>query len=212
MKMPTGRLGPSAVGRAFLLGLCLLAGGLSAAEQARDLTFFLASDVHVGMQYKDFKPPLTAADYRKHLTETLDVIGTIPGQPWPRTELMAEATKALGAVPRPRGLIVAGDLTQSGTAAQWRGFEQLFPWAAQASNRFPIFACAGNHDGGTQTAAVRNGLRVRNQAMKKAGGLSALSEDGLHAAWVWQDVHFISVNLCLGDALKAHTKPGAMGL
>jgi cytolysin (calcineurin-like family phosphatase) len=196
---------------AFLasVALCLLAQCLPALGAARDLTFFLVSDVHAGMQYKDSKPPITAAEYEQHITDTLDVIATIPGKPWPKGTV-DEAGKDLGPVGRPSGLIVAGDLTQSRSAEQWKAFDRLFPWQGLAPKRFPVFAGAGNHDAGSKTAPVRDALRARNQAMLKAGLLSTLSPDGLHSAWVWQGVHFVNVNLYAGDAPQPDNKPGSM--
>ncbi len=193
----------------FLLTLGLLAFGLPAPGAARDLTFFLVSDVHVGQQYKDAKPPITAAEYEQHLSETLDVIATIPGQPWPQGPV-AEALQGLRPVGKPSGLIVAGDLTQSRAAEQWKAFDRLFPWQGLTPKRFPVFAVAGNHDAGTQTGPVRDALRARNRAMLKAGQVSTLSPDGLHSAWAWQGVHFVNVNLYAGDAPQAGEKPGSM--
>ena len=192
-----------------LVALCLLALGLPAPGAARDLTFFLVSDVHAGMQYKDSKPPITAAEYEQHINDTLDVIATIPGKPWPQGPV-AEAMQGLGPVGRPSGLIVAGDLTQSRAAVQWQAFDRLFPWQGLAPQRFPVFAVAGNHDAGSKTAPVRDALRARNQAMLKAGLVNTLSTDGLHSAWVWQGVHFVNVNLYAGDAPQPDNKPGSM--
>jgi len=176
----------------------------------RDITFFLVSDVHVGMVYKDCVPVFSAADYEKLIATTLDVMAGIPGKPWPNSGPVAEAMEGLGPVPTPRGVIVAGDVTEGGTPAQWTDFDRLFPWKGDPPKRFPVFACAGNHDGGSKSGGVRKGLRARNQEMLKAGMLTTLSEDGLHSAWVWQDVHFINVNLYPGDEPKADSKPGSM--
>lgn len=192
-----------------IVALCLLALRLPALGAARDLTFFLVSDVHAGMQYKDSKPPITAAEYEQHIIDTLDVIATIPGKPWPQGPV-AEVMQDLGPVGRPSGLIVAGDLTQSRSSDQWKVFDRLFPWQGLAPKRFPVFAGAGNHDAGSKTAPVRDALRARNRAMLKAGLVSTLSPDGLHSAWVWQGVHFVNVNLYAGDAPQPDNKPGSM--
>ena len=186
------------------------AAWLQAAEFSRNLTFFLASDTHVGMQYPDCTPPLTAIEFEKHVSDSLEVIAGIPGKPWPKADPIAKALHGLGTVPKPAGLIVAGDLTEDGTATQWKRFDNLLPWQGQLGRQVPVYAGAGNHDGGSKSAAVRAGLRMRNKAMLKAGLLSTLSEDGLHAAWVWQDVHFVNVNLYPGDGGKAGTTPGSM--
>lgn len=87
--------------RALVLGL--LVAWLPLAGLARDLTFLLASDVHVGMAYKEANPPVSVADYSKHIKETMDAIATIPGKAWPKNvTTMAEVrlTKSEPSTPR----------------------------------------------------------------------------------------------------------------
>jgi hypothetical protein len=187
--------------------LVLLVAALMAGE-GRDLTFLLVSDVHVGMAYKDCEPPLTAADFEQHITRTLDAIAAIPGRPWPATGPFAGLPAAT--VAKPKGLIVAGDLTESGTAAQWKDFDRLFPLAGRDPDRFPAFACVGNHDGGSTAGKVRNGMRIRNRALVALEPSLVLSDDGLHTAWIWQGVTFINVNLYPGTGPKEGGKPGSM--
>ncbi|MEK0445420.1 MAG: hypothetical protein RLZZ399_741 [Verrucomicrobiota bacterium] len=195
------------------LSLILLASAFlisATSALARDLTFYLVSDVHTGMVYKQCEPPFTAEEYNQHVVRTLDVLATLPGRPWPTKGPLFEAMKGKGPVPAPKAMIVAGDLTEAGSEAQWKDFDQLFPWQGAAPRRFPVIALAGNHDGGSKTGAIRKGLRERNQAMVKAGMLSRLSEDSLHSAWEWQGIHFINVNLYPGDVAKTGAKPGSM--
>lgn len=188
------------------LGLFVLA----AVTSARDLTFYLVSDVHVGMNYTKSVPPFGSDAFNAHVSQTLDVLATLPGRPWPKEGPLADAMRGRGMVPAPQAMIVAGDLTEVGSPAQWQVFDRLFPWQGEAPKRFPVIALAGNHDGGTKTGVLRQGLRERNQAMLKAGLLTRLSADGLHSAWEWQGVHFINVNLYPGDVVKSDAKPGSM--
>ena len=183
---------------------------LASVASARDLTFYLVSDTHVGMNYKQCEPAFGPEDYNLNVVRTLDALATLPGRPWPRQGPLAEAMKDKGPVPAPAAMIVAGDLTENGTPAQWKDFDRLFPWQGEAPKRFPVIALAGNHDGGSKTGIIRQGLRERNRAMLKAGLLSKVSEDGLHSAWVWQGVHFVNANNYAGDVVKADAKPGSM--
>ena len=192
----------------FLSALLCFASALSAV--ARDVTFYLVSDAHVGMIYKQCEPAFTAEDYNQNVVRTLDALATLPGRPWPKQGPLAEAMKGKGTVPAPLAMIVAGDLTEVGSPAQWKDFDRLFPWQGEAPKRFPVIALAGNHDGGSKTGIIRQGLRDRNAAMLKAGLLAKLSADGLHSAWVWQGVHFINANNYAGDVVKADAKPGSM--
>ena len=192
-----------------MLALGLLSMAFVAAA-ARDITFYLISDVHVGTIYKQCDPVFTAADYNLNVVRTLDVLATLPGRPWPPHGPLAEAMKGRGPVPAPLAMIVAGDLTENGSPAQWKIFDTLFPWQGEVPKRFPVIAVAGNHDGGSKTGIIRQGLRDRNAAMLKAGMVTKVSEDGLHCAWVWQGVHFINVNNYAGEVVKADAKPGSM--
>jgi hypothetical protein len=117
--------------------------------------------------------------------------------------------KGKGPVPRPAGMIVAGDLTEVGNAKQWQDFDRLLPWQGSTPGKYPTYALAGNHDGGS-AGPVRQGLRERNRAMLAAGLVTTLSDDALHSAWTWQGVHFINVNLYPGDGVKAGAKETSM--
>ncbi|MEY3449613.1 MAG: hypothetical protein RL749_1234, partial [Verrucomicrobiota bacterium] len=179
----------------------------SAAEPARDVTFYLVSDTHVGMNYRKTTPPFGSDEFNAHVAKTLEVLAKVPGTAWQEGPV-AEAMKGKGPVPRPLGMLVAGDLTEVGNAAQWADFDRLFPWKGTTPAKYPTFALAGNHDGGN-AGPVRQGLRQRNREMAAAGLLTA-SEDGLHASWNWQGVHFINVNLYGGDGAKEGAKETSM--
>ncbi len=187
----------------------LLLAAVPLVAQARDLTFYLVSDTHVGMNYRKTVPAFGSDQFNAHVAKTLEVLAQVPGTPWPAEGPVADAMKGRGPVPRPLGMIVAGDLTEVGNAAEWKDFDRMFPWQGATPAKYPLFALAGNHDGG-RDGPVRKGLRERNREMLKAGLVSALSEDGFHAAWTWQGVHFINVNLYAGDGAKEGAKETSM--
>jgi hypothetical protein len=74
----------------------LLLGVATCITTARDLTFYLVSDVHVGMDYRKTAPPFGADAFNAHVAQTLEVLGKVPGTPWPSTGPVAEAMKGKG--------------------------------------------------------------------------------------------------------------------
>jgi len=191
----------------FLSLLCIFAS-LAASEPSRDVTFYLVSDTHVGMNYRKTTPAFGSEAFNAHVARTLEVLGNVPGTPWPAAGPVAEAMKGKGPVPPPRGMIVAGDLTEVGNQAQWEDFDRMFPWRGTTPAKYQVYALAGNHDGG-RDGPVRKGLRERNREMQAAGAV-ATSPDGFHSAWVWQGVHFLNVNLYGGDGAKEGAKETSM--
>lgn len=63
----------------FALSLLLL-GIAACAQAARDLTFYLVSDVHVGMDYRKTTPPFGADAFNAHVAQTLEVLGKVPAR------------------------------------------------------------------------------------------------------------------------------------
>jgi cytolysin (calcineurin-like family phosphatase) len=171
----------------------LLLGLATVAEAARDVTFYLVSDTHVGMNYRKTVPPFGPDQFNAHVAKTLEVLAQVPGTAWQEGPV-AEAMKGKGPVPRPLGMIVAGDLTEVGNATEWKDFDRLFPWQGTTPAKYPLFAIAWNHD----------------REMLAAGLVQTLSEDGFHSAWNWQGVHFINVNLYAGDGAKEGAKETSM--
>jgi cytolysin (calcineurin-like family phosphatase) len=70
--------------------------------------------------------------------------------------------------------------------------------------RFPAFETWGNHDG-PPPGKERHGfsfqanLQRRNRIRKAKGLISAVSENGLHYSWDWDDVHFVSLGIYPAD-------------
>lgn len=184
-------------------------------QGARDFTFFTLSDVHVGAENLKASPPVTAADTLARVRQHLATMQGLVGKPYPdRLEFAG-----LGRIGTPRGLLILGDLTdghkeRARAEEQWREFNGVFPALGLqfGVQEVPVFALAGNHDGEIP-GPQRLGLIERNRALQNAGELSAISSNGVHLAFNWQGVHFISLALCPADSTDPETpfkygKPG----
>lgn len=184
---------------------------------ARDSTFFVLSDTHVGAENPKATPPVTRADTLAAVKANLDALRGWVGHPYPERPSFRDM--GLGTVATPRGLFVLGDLTDGHKEPaveeeQWSAFEQLFPvdGVAFAERRVPVYAIAGNHDG-EPSGPQRRGLVQRNRALERAGRLAAISPNGVHFALEWEGVHIVCMNLCPAEGTDAETpfkygKPG----
>ena len=180
-----------------------------AATPARDFTFFLFSDIHIGAENLKANPPVTREQTLAKLQTNLAAMRGLVGQPCPQA--------GIGAVARPRGLFILGDLTDghkepARQQEQWWNFEALFPVTGflVGGQAVPVFAIAGNHDGPI-AEPQRQGLLARNRRL--APQFSAVSSNGVHYALNWDGVHFLFLNLCAADAPDTETpfkfgKPG----
>jgi 3',5'-cyclic AMP phosphodiesterase CpdA len=184
----------------------------------RDFAVFLFSDVHVGAENLKANPPVTAADSFAKAKGNLEITRGLVGQPYPeRPELRGLVPST---IPRPRALIILGDLTDghkepARQEEQWRSFEALFPVTGVVFGdaTVPAIALAGNHDGDV-FGPQRRGLVRRNEALRQAGELTALSSNGVHFAANWQGIHLVGLGLCAADTTDSETpfkygQPGA---
>ena len=143
---------------------------LRVADRARtgglDVTFFVAADTHFG--YKDI------ADANKI---QIDHMNRLPGQPYP--------PGIGGRVGRPRGVLIAGDLTDTGKASEWRQFVAQYGLTGRdALLKYPVYEGTGNHDrwySGFNTTITRK-VRARH--------------GDLYYTWNWGDLHLV----CLDEA------------
>jgi len=181
----------------------LLVALLTTVVQARDFTFFLLSDTHIGVERLKENPPVTREQTLARLQANLKTICELPGRGCPLPDI--------GTVAIPRGLFILGDLTDghrepARQQEQWRDFDSLFPATGFlfGSNAVPVFAIAGNHDGPVG-GPTRQGLLERNRQFEKAGLLSAISSNGVHYALHWDGVHFVFLGLCAADATDTQT-------
>jgi hypothetical protein len=174
----------------------------------RDVTFFVISDPHIGFQDQN-KPTRSTEDIigdgRRQVERITGVIGT----PYPDGGPLAAL--APGTVATPRGLLIAGDLTDN---QRWDAFTTIFPPAGvtTATGSIPVFLCVGNHDGDPDSP-VRRGVLEVNRAHERAGRLAAISDDGMHYAVNWDGLHVLCLGLCPADTVDVempfkYGKPG----
>jgi hypothetical protein len=140
-----------------------------------DLTFLVTADTHIGYRGKVPVPETpSGVDIEEVHEKAIVAMNTITGTPLPR---------ALGGrVGEPRGLLIAGDLTETGRAAEWARFEVIFGLTGREGRiRYPVYEGAGNHD-------KAGGPHVERQIARRHGGA--------RYAFDWDDVHVV----CLGEA------------
>ena len=189
---------------AFWAAAVLLAGcGPTPAPpptpQGSDVTFFFVADTHYGLsQWGDNEAPNKA---------TIDRMNALPGTPYP------EATD-LGEVAVPRGVLVGGDLSDSGIWFNWHGYRLLRPHDGFADDygvsgegrvAFPVYEGYGNHDiHNVRRKLVLCKIRQRNRQRNDV----RLSDNGLHYSWDWAGVHFVNLNLYPGGPGDAEDSLG----
>jgi len=147
-----------------------------------DITFFLGSDLHYGASVS-----VARAD-----EATIDLMNALPGTPCPKD--------FGGFVRTPRGVVLLGDLVDDGNGLDagevWASFWRDFGVSGDARLAYPVYEGVGNHDGDPDRP-VRLGVKARNRLR---AGLTAISPDGLHYSWDWENVHFVHLNLFPGSA------------
>lgn len=173
-----------------LLFLVLILACLPAAADGRDITFVVLSDTHYGLsQWDDNDAPVK---------QVIDRINRLAGTPLP-------PSAGGEPLPPPRGVIIAGDLTDSGTSRNWAGtgpllgsrsgFEDDCGVLGDKRLKFPAYEGYGNHDlQSREQAYVLNKLKKRNA--QRTG--VTVSKNGYHYSWDWDDVHFVQLNLYPG--------------
>lgn len=150
-----------------------------------DITFFASSDSHYGVS-----DTIVSSN-----RATIDVMNSIPGTEYP-------ASVGGGIVYTPRGLILTGDLTNSGAASEWEQFTTDYGVNGEGYVIYPVYEIAGNHDAGPG-GPVRQGIRKRNT---QRTGLTSVSSTGLHYSWDWDDVHFVNLGIFPGNVTREDTR------
>ena len=138
-----------------------------------DVTFLVTADTHVGFWDKIPIPGVPSGVALDRVHEiAIDAMNNIPGTLLPR---------ALGGVVgTPRGLLIAGDLTEMGQPHEWARFEAIFGSSGkEGSLHYPVYEGAGNHD-------VGYGTFVEEQIKRRHGDR--------RYSWDWDALHVV----CLG--------------
>ena len=145
-----------------------------------DITFFVGSDLHYG--YTGHVP--TSDEISR---AGLDVMNALPGQAYP-------ASIGGGVVALPRGALLIGDLTETGTNPQWCCFTN--DWGLNGEQRFsfPVYEGYGNHD--LAWGFPLEGIKARNPFRC---GVKNVSSNGYHYSWDWDFLHLVCLNLFPGN-------------
>jgi 3',5'-cyclic AMP phosphodiesterase CpdA len=140
------------------------------------VTFLVTADTHLG--WGQVEASTADADHRPapievvHRRQMDDMLG-LAGIPYP--------SEIGGAVAEPRGLLIAGDLTEHGTPEDWRRFLDFYgPGGRDNRLGFPVFAGIGNHD---QTAQAY----VAHQL--------GLQHGREFYSWNWQTLHLVCLSI-----------------
>ncbi len=157
-----------------------------------DITFFGVADTHYG----DFQ---TIGNNHIINKTTIDHMNYIPGN------LVYPTGYDVGFVAEPRAVLVAGDVTDTGTADEWEGFDSIDGFeddylgseSTPGRLNWPVYECFGNHDvngiNGTSDYA-KTQMRNRTLAGKRPAEAN-ISANGYHYSWNWDNVHFVNLNL-----------------
>lgn len=168
-------------------------------RRARDVTFLVTSDVH----YDAFENE----NRNDRVRDSLRAMNTVTNLTWP-DEL------GRGAIAKPRGVLVLGDVIDDGDRVfqgKHQTPRQFFQFAADFGLdggdgllNYPVFETWGNHDGPPVGAekfgfSFQAQLKQRNLRRQRKGWLTNLSTNGLHYSWDWDDVHFVMLGLYPAD-------------
>lgn len=98
------------------------------ATEPAELTFLVAADTHFG-----------AEGIEERNARQIEAMNAIPGTPWP--------AEIGGTVGTPAAVLIAGDLTDTGTLTEWAKFVEYYGLTGKDGKlRYPVFEGSGNHD------------------------------------------------------------------
>jgi len=161
-----------------------------------EITFLVAADPHYGQdQWADDEAQNKAA---------IDRMNAIPGTAYP-------ASVGGGTVGTPLGVLVAGDLTDTGEYTNWygywwfgwlEGFQDDYGIGGAGRIAWEVYEGYGNHDiHSPADGTVHQGIRDRNLLR---AGLTHVSSNGLHYSLDWPlgdtHVHVVNLNIYPGGA------------
>lgn len=128
-----------------------------------DVTFFVAADTHLG------------ADNIEALNRIqIAAMNALPGRAYP--------WRLSGKVAKPKGVLIAGDLTDNGRMSEWRTFVKLYGLTGtDALLKYPVYECTGNHDRAPLLIRpVLDGVRKRHGR--------------LEYSWDWRGLHIVCLD------------------
>ena len=193
--------------RALTCLLLVLSAPLAAL--AADVTFLVTSDSHYDA--------LENEDRNQRDRVTIDEMNRIAEERWP------EALGG-GAIARPRGVAVLGDVIDDGdrmregknqSELQFGYFLAEFGLdGTDGRLKYPVFEGWGNHDGppvGREQFgfSFQAHLKDRNKLRLQKGLTDHVSENGLHYSWDWDGVHLVLLNLYPGNVPHPQTRYSA---
>lgn len=177
---------------AILLPAFFFLAALSSGQETTDVTFLIASDTHYGLDQWATNEALNK--------ECIDRMNAIPGTAYP--------TEIGGTVDSPRGVVLTGDLTDSGTSDNWYGYWILWwymdgfvdDYGVNGEKRidYPVYEGYGNHDiHNVSSWVVPDDIANRNLSRP---GVVNISGNGYHYSWDWDNVHLVQLNVYPGGA------------
>ena len=164
----------------------------SAGGESTDVTFLISSDTHYGLDQWSTNEALNK--------ECIDRMNAIPGTSYP--------AEIGGKVDTPRGVVVTGDLTDSGTWDNWFGYGLLWfyrdgfvdDYGVNGDKRvdYPVYEGYGNHDiHNVSSWVVPDGIADRTL---QRPGIASISSNGYHYSWDFDNVHLVQLNVYPGGA------------
>jgi len=150
-----------------------------------DVTFFITTDLHYGLKQ--------SVDNEQGNKDIVAEMNTTAGN------LNYPVSVGGKLIEQPRGVLVAGDLTELGKESEYEGYDTYDGFADDYDGllNYPVYEAFGNHDctiNGTENY-TKNQVKVRNQTRP---GISNVSSNGFHYSWDWDSVHFVNLNLYPG--------------
>jgi 3',5'-cyclic AMP phosphodiesterase CpdA len=176
----------------------VLASGSYGATAEEPVVFFHISDTHYHAD-KENPSQLSEGVGNVACRRLIDVMNKLPGKK------LADGT----VVPKPRGVIVSGDLIDDCDKTgplmpqiqqtEWNAWVADFGLTGvEGKLVFPVYELHGNHDNPHVGGPVQIGIAQRNRTGKRPD-LVSVSANGLHYSWEWGRVHFINLGIIVGS-------------
>lgn len=144
--------------------------------QSNETVFLVASDLHFD----------TTGVKTVVFDSVINSMNGIAGKRFP------ESNKKIG---KPFGVIIPGDITNSGRQKEWQQFLDEFGLNGEQKLKYQVFESFGNHDGNVD-GVVRSGIIDRNKSRKN---LNSVSANGLHYSWDRNGIHFVMLGSYPGN-------------